>query len=145
MNRFGSMTIDDLDEVMRIEEESFAIPFTKGMFADLLSQEPFAGTILREGDSIAGYILYSRIIDEMEILSIAVAQEYRRRGVGAQLMEHVIDVARRHEVRVISLDVRRTNEPAVALYEKFGFKPEGVRHGYYHNNNEDAIIMNRYV
>ncbi len=79
--------------------------------------------------------------DEAHITNIAVAQEYRRKGVGELLLIATIDLSREIKARTMTLEVRASNTAAQNLYHKYGFKDMGVRHGYYLDNREDAIIM----
>jgi ribosomal-protein-alanine N-acetyltransferase len=81
------------------------------------------------------------VADEVHLLAIATHPDHRRRGVAARLLDHLLAVARAHTARIVTLEVRRTNAPAIALYERRGFKRVGVRPAYYQEDNEDAVVM----
>jgi ribosomal-protein-alanine N-acetyltransferase len=92
-------------------------------------------------DFIVGYIGIWFMSDEAHIISIAVRNAYRRRGVGELLLQGSLELAMIRKCRVMSLEVRASNTGARALYKKYGFNKMGVRKGYYADNSEDAVIM----
>ena len=92
-------------------------------------------------DFIVGYVGIWFMSDEAHIISIAVRDAFRRRGVGELLLQGSLELAMIRKSRVMSLEVRVSNTGARALYEKYGFNKTGVRKGYYSDNNEDAVIM----
>jgi ribosomal-protein-alanine N-acetyltransferase len=81
------------------------------------------------------------VADELHILNVATDPTYRRRGIGQALVERAIAFARERRVRLVLLEVRRSNLPAIRLYRSFGFCVLGIRRGYYGDNGEDAIEM----
>ena len=93
-----------------------------------------------KGDLIA-YAGCWQILEEVHITNIAVSPEYRRQKIGERLLRQIIDDCYKNKAKYITLEVRVSNNPAISLYEKYGFKSLGVRKGYYQNNNEDALIM----
>jgi len=132
---------DDLDAICEIESGSFSAPFTREMFEGMMEGRPFGGiTADNEGD-VAGYLFYSTGADEMELVTVAVAERYRNKGIAALLIDKMFSVARISNVIQIFLEVRPSNLPAQALYLKMGFKNAGIRKAYYKDNNEDAIVM----
>ncbi len=90
---------------------------------------------------IVGFVGFWVMADEAHITSIAVRENYRRQGIGELLMVSVIDMATRLKARIVTLEVRVSNEGAQRLYSRYGFSKVGVRKGYYNDNREDAIIM----
>ena len=96
---------------------------------------------LTSQDFIVGYIGIWFMSDEAHIISIAVRNAYRRRGLGELLLQGSLELAMIRKSRVMSLEVRASNTGARALYEKYGFNKAGVRKGYYSDNSEDAVIM----
>lgn len=92
-------------------------------------------------DFIAGYVALWFVVDEAHITSIAVREDYRRLGLGELLMMGAVELASAREANQVTLEVRISNFPAHALYEKFGFKRTGIRKGYYTDNREDAVLM----
>jgi ribosomal-protein-alanine N-acetyltransferase len=90
---------------------------------------------------ILGYIGCWFIVDELHISTLAVDQTFRRRGIGKLLLEAVLRHGIEEGAQMVTLEVRESNEPALKLYQKYGFKPVGRRTGYYRDNDEDAILM----
>lgn len=140
--RFEPMAPEDLAEVMEIERRVFDSPWTAGMFRHELKL-PFSRSLVARADEercLIGYACWWVLGEEAEILNVAVAPEHRRRGVGRALVRRMLDDAQAHGVLSVSLEVRRGNVEAVALYESFGFVPARVRKQYY-GPGEDAIVM----
>ena len=81
------------------------------------------------------------ILDEAHITNVAVLPEYRKQGIGEKMMREILRIAKEHGAVAMTLEVRPSNAPALALYHKFGFVSEGIRKQYYEDNGEDAIIM----
>ncbi len=142
---FAPMRAADLDAVMEIERCSFPEPWSAGLFLHEL-KVPFSQTILaRAADNspdVWGYICRWLVGDEIHILNLAVHPDRRRAGVGRALVELTLQEAERSETRLITLEVRRENASAIALYRSLGFTESGVRRNYY-GRGHDAIIMSR--
>ena len=96
-----------------------------------------------EDDAVVGYAAVSSVLDEGSLDNIAVAPEYRRRGVGEALLQEIIRRSRERELAFLYLEVRAGNEAAIALYKKHGFVPVGCRKNYYEKPREDAILMTK--
>ena len=94
-----------------------------------------------DGEIAVGYVGYLGIIDEYEITNVATHPDYRRLGIGSALIGALVEKAERNGILRITLDVRESNAPAIALYEKFGFAPCGKRKSFYSNPREDALVM----
>jgi [ribosomal protein S18]-alanine N-acetyltransferase len=90
---------------------------------------------------LVGYLVISRYVDAWHVMNVAVASDHRRRGIATTMMERLFEVTAGRGRRGYTLEVRVSNVGAVALYERLGFKPRGVRRGYYTDNREDALIM----
>jgi ribosomal-protein-alanine N-acetyltransferase len=88
---------------------------------------------------LAGYLICSRYHTVWHLMNLAVDLDYRRLGVASRVIEHLFDVAGENER--YTLEVRISNTEAIKMYESFGFRSAGVRRSYYHDNNEDALIM----
>lgn len=140
---FTSMRTEDLDAVMEIERSSFPEPWSAGLFLHEL-KIPFSQTTLLWNGSgsrdLLGYVCRWLVGDEVHILNLAVRPEWRRSGVGRALVERVVREAEERHVSMITLEVRRENVAATALYRSFGFTEQGVRRNYY-GRGQDAIIM----
>ncbi|HEY32527.1 MAG TPA: ribosomal protein S18-alanine N-acetyltransferase [Dehalococcoidia bacterium] len=93
------------------------------------------------GEHVTGFAGFWVMADEAHITTIATRQANRRQGIGELLLQSIIDMATRREVRIITLEVRTSNTTAQQLYTKYGFTQVGLRRGYYIDNREDAIIM----
>ena len=142
---FTPMRDEDLEAVMEIERRSFAQPWTPGLFLHEL-KVPFSRTILARSSpgepELLGYICRWLIGDEVQILNLAVHPDQRRSGIGRALVEQILQEAEQQGVRVVTLEVRRENASAIALYRSLGFSESGVRRNYY-GRGHDAIIMHR--
>ncbi|MCC6273801.1 MAG: ribosomal protein S18-alanine N-acetyltransferase, partial [Deltaproteobacteria bacterium] len=137
------MTRSDLDAVLDIERRSFEQPYSREILAQELKIKAAHLRVATYRRKVIGYIDFWLVHDEMELISVAVHPDFKRCGVGEGLMQEMIRFAHQNEARFIYLDVRRSNEAAQRLYEKFGFEKAGVRRRYYSDNQEDAIIMKK--
>lgn len=137
---------EDLDSVLELQRRSFAHPWSAELFKREMTHD--WSTILlaeerlsRTDGRIVGFLIYWLVHDEVHILNLATAPEYRRQGVARALLEATIETGRRHKCAMATLEVRRSNEAAIALYRGYGFRPVGVRPNYYVDEGEDAIVM----
>ncbi len=137
------LELRDLNEIERIERESYPTPWSRSMFAGELAKpsslslgafEPGTGALL-------GYLVISRYVDAWHVMNVAVAPAHRRRGIARTLLDRLFDETSSDERRGYTLEVRVSNEGAIRLYEQLGFVSRGVRRGYYTDNREDALIM----
>ncbi len=140
--RFRPLQMADLDKVMAIEPTIYPYPWTRGNFSDSLKAGYSCWACEHEGDLI-GYAVLMMVLDEAHLLNISIASEFQGYGLGQQLLEHVISIARKHKGQMMFLEVRPSNKPALKLYEKNGFNEFSVRKGYYpaEKGREDAILM----
>jgi ribosomal-protein-alanine N-acetyltransferase len=136
------MTEADLDTVLRIERGVHAHPWTLGNFSDALRSK-YECKVYESNDVILGYAVLMLAVDEAELLDIAVATEHQRHGWGRKLLEEMMVLSRRHEMRRLVLEVRASNAAAIGLYRSMGFADIGLRRDYYpaENGREDAILM----
>lgn len=100
-------------------------------------------TVAEENGAVLGYIVFSSVLDEGSVDNIAVAPEHRRRGIADALIADAVESSRKAGLRFIYLEVRASNAPAIALYEKHGFCEAGRRRDYYEKPKEDAILMTK--
>jgi len=114
------------------------------MFLDELENIRARYFVAEVSGIIVGYAGFWIIMDEGHITNIAVDPSFRRMKIGSRLLEKIIETARENEVRALTLEVRKSNAAAISMYEKFGFKVEGIRKNYYSDTHEDAYIMWRY-
>ncbi len=137
------MLEDDLEEVMVIERESFSTPWSRHSFLrDIRKNTDSIYLTAYQGRSIAGYIGVWLLRGKIHITNLAVAGKCRRQGVATRLVNEIINMARIFGIRMITLEVRVSNWPAIKLYEKLEFVPTGYKTRYY-SNNEDALIMRK--
>ena len=135
----------DMEAVFRIAEASFPIPWPLIEFEKELIRPYSALRVLRPSRTgpVAGFLNYWLIIDELQIMNLAVAPEYRCRGYGCALLDDLNCLAGPLGVSMMTLEVRRSNAQAIRLYERYGFSRVGVRPQYYSDNAEDALVMRR--
>jgi ribosomal-protein-alanine N-acetyltransferase len=129
---------------MRVETACFPNPWAANTFLQELERaQAHIDVLRRQVDGlVVGFINHWVVLDELHLLNVATHPEERRRGHARQLIEHMLAFGRQTGCRVVLLEVRRSNEAALALYRRFGFRSVGVRPGYYSDNGEDAILMN---
>ena len=131
----------DLDQVLAIESASFPRPWTRQHFLDELASPHARLLAARTADgTLVGYLCLRILFDEAEILDVAVDPAQRRFGAGRQLVAAAFAVCRTQSLHTLGLEVRISNQPAIALYRAFGFQDSGIRRRYY-ENGEDALLM----
>lgn len=139
------MTERDLDEVMIIEKDSFSLPWSRPSYeAELLNQYANYLVCDCEGE-LAAYIGMWTLFEEAHITNVAVANKFRGRGMGRALMLEEEKLARFKNAIRIFLEVRPSNTAALAMYEGMGFVHTGVRKKYYDDNQEDALVMTKFL
>jgi ribosomal-protein-alanine N-acetyltransferase len=133
----------DLDAVMAIERACFPAPWSRQVFLEEMTRAWAYLDVLRRvrDGQVVGFCNYWRVADELQLLNVSVHPDERRRGCASRLMEHLLDYGRRSQCRLVTLEVRKTNEAAQRLYRRFRFKAVGLRAGYYADNGEDAVLM----
>lgn len=137
------MTLEDVPAVHEIDELSFSLPWPERSFRFELSANPVSRGWVAEADGkIAAMLVLWFIIDEAHIATIAVHPDFRRQGIGEQILLHALRSVQDEGARRAFLEVRVGNVAAQAMYKKYGFEVAGVRPGYYKDNNEDALLMN---
>jgi ribosomal-protein-alanine N-acetyltransferase len=140
--RLAPMHADDLDAVQRIERASFTTPWPAYAYRQEIETNRLAHYIVaRAGDDIVGFAGMWMMVDQAHITTFAVDPKWRRKGIGAQMVRALLEMARPLGARQATLEVRLSNLAARHLYEKFGFRPVGIRPRYYSDNGEDALIM----
>ena len=141
-------TAQDLDRILRIEQESFSVPWTRKMFEVELNQNPFGHVYVarpaegheQEGDFI-GYVCFWVVFEEFRLMTLAVEPSARRRGFGRTLLRHAMALGRAQGATRALLEVRASNAAALRLYAQEGFQQGAVRMRYYTNPVEDAVLM----
>lgn len=140
-----AMTRADLEVVSALDALSFSQPWPKNAFeADLANPDARCWVADSDGQ-VAAALVFRRVLDEAELMTIAVHPAFRRRGVARQLLRTAMDAAYAEGARIYHLEVRAGNEAAQKLYESFGFEAVGRRPKYYKDNGEDAVLMTKVV
>lgn len=132
----------DLDEIMEVEVSCFTTPWSRDSFLLEITKNQLARYFVAEvNGTVAGYGGMWLILDEGHITNIAVSEEYRRLGLGKKLLEELIKLCEKYEVRAMTLEVREDNEAAKQLYKTYGFIESGRRVNYYEDVGKDALVM----
>src|SRR5919197_1135036 len=140
---FRRLQLRDLNAIEEIERASYPTPWSRSMFAGELAKP--SSISLGAFDSLTGrllgYLIISRYVDAWHVMNVAVAPDARRQGIASGLLERLFELTAGDGRRGYTLEVRVSNEGAIRLYERLGFRGRGVRRGYYTDNREDALIM----
>jgi len=131
----------DLDEIMEIENVSFAAPWSRQCYLDLAPLDTISFFVVKDEGKVLGYMLYQSSGEEMELHTIAVSPGHRREGIAKKMIEHMISDGKGRGILRFFLQVRPSNDSARALYKKYGFTTIGIRKNYYRDNFEDALVM----
>ncbi|MCT4705339.1 ribosomal protein S18-alanine N-acetyltransferase [Enterobacteriaceae bacterium H11S18] len=142
MNMISSLTPDDLPAAYVIEQRSHAFPWSEKTFASNQGERYFNLRLDVDGN-MAAFAVTQVVLDEATLFNIAVDPAWQRRGLGRQLLEHLIRELEAKDVFTLWLEVRASNTAAIALYESLGFNEATIRRNYYptKEGREDAIIM----
>jgi len=141
---FRPMRPVDLVPVVAIEQAAYPFPWSDGIFRDCL-RVGYCCWVVEQESAVIGYGIMQVVARESHILNLCVHPAYHRQGFGRALLLWLLDLARDHRADTVLLEVRPTNEAAIALYTRMGFNEVGVRRGYYpgHKGKEDALILAR--
>jgi ribosomal-protein-alanine N-acetyltransferase len=136
------MGLDDLPTVQAIDEASSTTPWPPHAYRSEIETNRLAQYIVaRVGDEVVAYAGMWMMVDEAHVTTFAVHPRWRRQRIGERLLLTLLNLARGRRAREATLEVRLSNLPARRLYEKYGFRPVGLRPRYYSDDNEDALIM----
>ena len=140
---FRRLELRDLNAIEEIERASYKTPWSRSMFAGELAKPSSLslGAFDPDTGELLGYLIISRYVDAWHVMNVAVAPEHRRRKIATMLLEQLFEQTAGEGHRGYTLEVRVSNDVAIRLYERAGFKPRGIRRGYYTDNREDALIM----
>src|SRR5918911_2025120 len=131
----------DMPEVLQAEQESFEYAWTEEDFLRCLRQRNCIGMVAEQGERVVGFMIYELHKAKLHILNFAVHPQYRRVGVGAQMVAKLISKLSSHRRTRITLEVRETNLPAQLFFRAQGFKAVRVLRGFYDDSGEDAFLM----
>ncbi len=139
---FRPMSEVDLEKVMKIEEGVYEFPWSIGIFQDCL-RVGYCCWILEQGDKVSGYGIMSVLAGEAHILNLCIKSDLQQNGLGKEMLDYLIDLAKAHNADVMFLEVRPSNGQALKIYERSGFDEVGNRKDYYPAKfgREDAVIL----
>lgn len=139
-----TMVHDDLVVVSDIERRSYEFPWSHGVFRDCLLAG-YSCIVVERGDLVVGYGILSMAAGEAHILNLCVDSNYQQMGFGERLLDEILMRARRAEINEIFLEVRPSNESAISLYKKKGFRQIAYRPAYYQarKGREDAAVLSK--
>ena len=132
-----------LPQLRTIEEQCFSVPWTEAMLRAQMAPESHIFLTAEADGTVLGYIGLMFVLDEGYISNVAVAPQFRRQGIAGALIRALVNRAEEKDLAFLTLEVRESNESAVALYEKCGFATVGRRKNYYEKPTEDALLMTR--
>lgn len=139
--QIDKLTKKDIGQVSRLEAECFSMPWSAKSFEEILDRSNALYLVAREKDRVIGYCGAYVILDEADINQVAVAPDCRGKGVGGRMLAELLKRLKQAGAEAVTLEVRKSNAPAIALYESLGFTVEGTRKNFYEKPAEDALIM----
>ena len=137
------MKLEDVPTIAELEKQCFSAPWNENMIISSLESRLSCWLVAEIEGAIAGYVGSEAVLDSADMMNIAVTPEFRRQGVGVALVNGLISRLQCKSVAFLLLEVRVSNKPAIAMYEKLGFQQVGLRPRYYCNPREDAFVMRK--
>ena len=137
------MTDAHVNAVAALEAICFADPWSANSVASELTNPLSCWLVALEADTVVGYIGSQTVMGETDMMNVAVHPDHRRKGVAVSLIHALVQKLKECESHCLTLEVRASNAPAIALYEKLGFTEAGRRRNYYRNPKEDALILRK--
>lgn len=135
------MTKEDIEQVSELEKAAFSMPWSKEGLEKSFLRQGSIYIVACEDNVIVGYCGLWNIVNEGNINNVAVAQNYRGRHIAFEMLKKLMELGNQQKIEAYTLEVRMSNQPAIRLYHKLGFKIEGLRKNYYDHPKEDALIM----
>jgi ribosomal-protein-alanine N-acetyltransferase len=132
-----------ISDIAKLEAEIFSDPWTEESLNDTFEYDYNHLLVEKRDGRLVGYIIYSEVQGEAELLRVAVEKSYRRKGIARKLIKGMLRELREFEAERVTLEVRAHNISAVQLYKRFGFKELFVRTNYYHDPEDDALIFQK--
>ncbi|MBE6958330.1 MAG: ribosomal-protein-alanine N-acetyltransferase [Ruminococcaceae bacterium] len=143
MMEIKNMTSAHIAQIAEMEKLCFSDPWSEKSIASELDNRLSLWLVALDGETVAGYIGSQSVLDAADVMNVAVHPDYRRQGIGEKLMLALTDTLREKGIKYLMLEVRQSNAPAIALYEKLGFTQVGLRPNYYRSPKENALIMRK--
>ena len=137
------MNSSHVAQIAQLEKICFSDPWSEKSVASELDNKLAFWLVAAEGDTVAGYIGSQTVIDESDMMNVAVHPDFRRQGIAEALVNTLVENLKKMGSRCLTLEVRASNAPAIALYGKLGFAEIGRRKNYYRNPREDALILRK--
>ena len=137
------MKLEHVAQVAVLEKICFSDPWSERSVASELTNKLAYWLVALEEDAVAGYIGSQTVMEETDMMNVAVHPDYRRRGIAEALVNGLVEALKEQGSHCLTLEVRASNEPARNLYEKLGFTQIGRRPNYYRNPREDALILRK--
>ena len=141
--RMLNMTAEHVAQVAALEAICFHDPWSEKSVASELTNPLSLWLVALDGDRVAGYVGSQSVMGESDMMNVAVHPDYRRQGIAEKLCLALVEALKEKGNHCLTLEVRASNEPAKALYEKLGFIQVGLRKNYYRNPKEDACILRK--
>ena len=141
--RITLMESAHVSQVAQLEKLCFSAPWSENSISSELTNPLSCWLVALDGDRVAGYVGSQTVLDESDMMNIAVDPQYRRQGIAQALVEELVKCLARKGSRCLTLEVRTSNAGAIALYGKLGFVQVGLRKNYYRNPREDAMILRK--
>jgi len=141
--RFERMDRQHVAAVAELEKLCFSLPWDEALVASELTNPLSLWLVAEDNGILAGYIGSQSVMGEADMMNLAVKPEFRRSGVGKELVQRLVAELKKNGVTSLTLEVRVSNSPAISLYEKLGFCQVGRRPGYYRSPREDALILRK--
>ena len=143
MITYTQMKAEHVPQVAQLEKICFSDPWSELSIGQELTNIWAHWLVALDGDAVAGYVGSQSSIDESDIMNVAVHPDYRRQGIAENLINNLVEDLKSRGSHALMLEVRVSNDPAIALYEKLGFQQVGRRKNYYRNPKEDALILRK--
>lgn len=143
MTEITRMTAAHVPQVAALERECFSDPWSQQSVASELSNPLSLWLVWVEDGVVLGYVGSQTVMDETDMMNVAVAPAARRRGIAQKLIEALVQQLQKQGSRCLSLEVRASNAPAIALYGRLGFREVGRRLNYYRHPKEDGLILRK--
>ena len=140
---FREMLVEDLDQVMEIENDMISPPWTREGFFTFLLKDENMFFVVEEKGRILGYCSMQTVLDEGDILNVAVTRDRQKEGIGYFLVDSMLMLAAARGIHIVHLEVRESNGSARRLYQRLGFKEDGFRKNYYTEPVENAVLMTK--
>ena len=141
--RIENMTSAHVPQVAALEKICFSDPWSEKSIASELDNPLSCWLVSLEGETVTGYVGSQTVLDQTDMMNIAVHPDFRRQGIARALIGALTQALKKRGSRALMLEVRASNTPARTLYETLGFAPVGVRRNYYRNPREDALILRK--